>query len=242
MHFNSFLQFLNSFYIEEVEAAQRSNNRERIARMVFNVDLEENQDLSTESNRRQAMRTARCVKILGKGVVKVVHRCDAAKESNELDLSDCQLMQMPDAIYHLMRNTTLVSCSLADNTISKIPPKFPLSFNQLTELNLANNRVSVLPQEMAQCTHLQTLNISANSMVSLPPVLFNLPSLVHLNASKNFIADVEVEALLGSSSLEQVNLEENPLNPHTHAQLTHIQNIRITLSVRQREEWEDLSI
>ena len=27
-----------------------------VIRMVFNVDLEENQDLSTESNRRQAMR------------------------------------------------------------------------------------------------------------------------------------------------------------------------------------------
>ena len=29
-------------------------------------------------------RTARAVKILGKGVVKVVHRCDAAKESQAL--------------------------------------------------------------------------------------------------------------------------------------------------------------
>lgn len=29
-------------------------------------------------------RTARCVKILGKGVVKVVHRCDQAKENNTL--------------------------------------------------------------------------------------------------------------------------------------------------------------
>ena len=30
------------------------------------------------------MRTARCVRILGKGVVKVVHRCDDAKENNVL--------------------------------------------------------------------------------------------------------------------------------------------------------------
>ena len=32
-------------------------------------------------------RTARCVKILGKGVVKVVHRCDAAKENQQLGQS-----------------------------------------------------------------------------------------------------------------------------------------------------------
>ena len=32
------------------------------------------------------MRTARCVRILGKGVVKVVHRCDDAKENNVLGI------------------------------------------------------------------------------------------------------------------------------------------------------------
>jgi hypothetical protein len=30
------------------------------------------------------VRTARCVKILGKGVVKVVHRCNDAKENSNL--------------------------------------------------------------------------------------------------------------------------------------------------------------
>ena len=30
------------------------------------------------------VRTARCVKMMGKGVVKVVHRCDDAKENNNL--------------------------------------------------------------------------------------------------------------------------------------------------------------
>ena len=33
-------------------------------------------------------RTARCVKILGKGVVKVVHRCDDAKENQKLGMYD----------------------------------------------------------------------------------------------------------------------------------------------------------
>jgi len=41
---------------------------------------------------------------------------------------------------------------------------------------------------------------------------------------------------------EQLNLEENPLSPTTHNLLNNITNIRITMSVRQREEWEDLSI
>jgi len=48
------------------------------------------------------------------------------------DLSECQLMQVPDAVYHLLRNTTLTSCNLASNVISKIPAKFPSKFSYIT--------------------------------------------------------------------------------------------------------------
>lgn len=243
MHFAAFIEFLNSLYIEEVEIASRTNNQERVARMVFNGDFEESlNNFGQESNRRQAMRTARCVKILGKGVVKVVHRCDEAKENNTLDLSGCQLMQMPNAIYHLMKNTPLVTCTLANNVINKIPPKFPISFNLLVELDISNNRISSLPTEMSSCTQLENINISSNSFVTLPPVLLEMPTLAKINAGKNFIADVDVEAVVSCSNIEQLNLEDNPLSPATHQRLQEVESIRITLSPRQREEWEDLSI
>jgi hypothetical protein len=45
-------------------------------------------------------------------------------------------MQMPDAVYHLMRETPLLQCSLASNVIAKIPPKFFISFNNLTGIHL----------------------------------------------------------------------------------------------------------
>eukprot|EP00088_Acartia_fossae_P031861 TRINITY_DN3265_c0_g1_i2.p1 TRINITY_DN3265_c0_g1~~TRINITY_DN3265_c0_g1_i2.p1 ORF type:complete len:245 (-),score=80.58 TRINITY_DN3265_c0_g1_i2:69-803(-) len=244
MNFVYFLDFLNSFYIEEVEAANRVTRQERVARMVFNRD--DNNDitdrLTQETHRRQAMRTARCVRILGKGVVKVVHRCDDAKENNVLDLSGCQLMQMPDAVFHLMRNTALVTCNLSNNVITKIPPKLPLNFNLITELNLSANRISSLPQEMVNCSQLQQLDISSNSFVALPPVLFQLPALANINASTNFIADVEIDELENCCSLEAVNLEENPLTPDTHQKINNVVNIRIRVTARQTEEWEDLSI
>ena len=50
-----------------------------------------------------AERAAQGVKMLGAGVVKVVHRCEDAKETKILDLSSCSLTQVPDAIYFLMR-------------------------------------------------------------------------------------------------------------------------------------------
>ncbi|XP_037931629.1 leucine-rich repeat-containing protein 20-like [Teleopsis dalmanni] len=65
-------------------------------------------------------------------VVKVVERCENAQENNTLDLSECQLMHIPDAVYHLMRNTELKTCDLSCNVIKKIPPKFALKFNLIT--------------------------------------------------------------------------------------------------------------
>ena len=80
--------------------------------------------------------------------------------------------------------------------------------------------------------------------------LFSLPALINLNARKNFIADVDVELLLNRSSnnnasnstLESLNLEDNPLNRDCQEALENIDSIRITMTPRELEEWEDLSI
>jgi len=175
--------------------------------------------------------------------MRVVERVNDCKENGgRLDLSDCQLMQVPDAVFLLMKNTTLNSCSLAGNLITKIPPKLAMSFSLITELNLANNRISALPNEMSNCTQLETIDISANSFVQLPPVLIEIPSLNKVNASKNFIADVEIQAMVSCPNLEHINLEENPINKYVYEELTKITSIRVLLSPREQEEWEDLSV
>jgi len=167
---------------------------------------------------------------------------DSKENGGSLDLSDCQLVQVPDAVFLLMKNTTLHSCSLAGNLITKIPPKLAMSFSLITELNLANNRISALPSEMSNCSQLETIDISANSFVQLPPVLIEIPSLNKVNASKNFIADVEIDAMVGCTNLEHVNLEENPLNKNVYEDLAKITSIRVLLSPREQEDWEDLSV
>lgn len=48
------------------------------------------------------------------------------------DLSECQLVQVPDAVYHLMRNTELKTCDISSNVIKKIPPKFAVKFSLIT--------------------------------------------------------------------------------------------------------------
>lgn len=41
-------------------------------------------------------------------------------------------MQVPDAVYHLMRHTELKRCNLSGNVITKIPPKFAVKFSLIT--------------------------------------------------------------------------------------------------------------
>ena len=73
--------------------------------------------------------------------------------------------------------------------------------------------------------------------------LFSIPALTTINARKNFIADLDVEVLLNKeSNLETLNLEENPLNRDCQESLANIDTIRITMTPRELEEWEDLSI
>jgi len=44
-------------------------------------------------------------------------------------------MQIPDAVYHLMRHTELKRCDLSGNVITKIPPKFAVKFSLITGKN-----------------------------------------------------------------------------------------------------------
>ena len=51
--------------------------------MVFGEFIDNNSPRD-EASRLQALRAANCIKILGKGVIRVVHRVDDARENNNL--------------------------------------------------------------------------------------------------------------------------------------------------------------
>ena len=55
-------------------------------------------------------------------------------------------------------------------------------------------------------------------------------------------SDVDVEAMISCRTLESVNLEENPLSREVSEAMANINNIRITITPREVEEWEDLSL
>ena len=110
------------------------------------------------------------------------------------------------------------------------------------ELDLSNNRISMLPGEMTNCTQLESIDISSNSFVTLPPVLAEMPSITKIIARKNYVAELDVEVVASLGNLATLNLEENPLNKTTYEDLERLTSLQILLSPRTMEEWEDLSI
>ncbi|XP_058447311.1 leucine-rich repeat-containing protein 20 isoform X2 [Malaya genurostris] len=176
-------------------------------------------------------------------VAKVVTRCEEASETKKLNLSECELIQVPDAVYHLMRHTELKTCDLSGNVITKISPKFAIKFSLITDLNLSHNQMAKLPDELADLHSLQMLDISHNSFITLPAVVFKMQKLRELRANNNAIIDIDRDEIITSDSLELVDLRHNPLTPMCHELLKNANvSFRIELSEREKEEWEDLTI
>ncbi|XP_065170144.1 leucine-rich repeat protein soc-2 homolog isoform X1 [Atheta coriaria] len=179
---------------------------------------------------------------MASAVTRVIHRCEDAQETQQLDLSECQLMQVPDAVYHLMRHTELKSCDLSGNDITKISPKFTVKFSLISSLNLSHNQMAKLPEEIKDLANLTRLDISHNSYISLPDAIFKIPNLQELNASHNYITDVEIDLIKAAPSLQVLDLSVNPLTPRCHDHLSSISAVRVTLTPREKEDWEDLTI
>ncbi|XP_065083848.1 leucine-rich repeat-containing protein 20 isoform X2 [Ochlerotatus camptorhynchus] len=176
-------------------------------------------------------------------VAKVVNRCGEAAESKQLNLSECELIQVPDAVYHLMRHTELKTCDLSGNVITKISPKFAIKFSLITDLNLSHNQLAKLPDELADLHSLEMLDISYNSFITLPAVVFKMPKLRELRAHNNAIIDIDRDEIITSDSLELVDLRHNPLTAMCHELLNNANvTFRIQLSEREKEDWEDLTI
>lgn len=56
------------------------------------------------------------------------------------------------------------------------------------------------------------------------------------------VTDVEVERLQEAPALQEVDLRENPLSSGCHNALQPVTTLRIHLSPRQIEDWEDLTV
>uniref|UniRef100_A0A6M2DVU9 Putative leucine-rich repeat lrr protein associated with apoptosis in muscle tissue n=1 Tax=Xenopsylla cheopis TaxID=163159 RepID=A0A6M2DVU9_XENCH len=197
-----------------------------------------NQTNNTDANANNMGAMMICSRLAGRAIIRVVGRCEDAQENNNLDLSECQLMQVPDAVYHLMRHTELKTCDLSGNVITKIPPKFATNFNLITDLNLSHNQMAKLPDELVDLGNLERLDISHNTFIALPNVVFKIPNLMRVYANHNHIADVDTDKLRNAPSLREIDLRNNPLLPRAHGRLKQLTFPEIKISEIEEEEWD----
>ena len=240
MDFITFNDFLNCVYVPPTEANQRPSPDEVLEGLLMMYSGEA-PDITTP-NENIARKTVQGLKVIGAGVVKIVHKCKDARESSILDLNSCTLLHVPDGVLYLMKHYDVVKCDLSNNLLSRMSPKFGSCFSNITSLNLSMNQISSLPKEIALCKKLEKISISSNCLVVFPYILLEIEELRNVDISKNYIADIDEEAIEGQINLEEINLEENPLSEATHRNMSKIVKMKILLSERIYEEWEDLTI
>ncbi|XP_045214384.2 leucine-rich repeat-containing protein 20-like [Mercenaria mercenaria] len=154
-------------------------------------------------------------------VARVARRLEAAKETQVLDLSKCELMKIPDAVYFMLKDSVVNKCDLSDNIIKRIPSKFCTKFQALTELQLQGNSLSSLPEEIRNMEELKVLDISNNKFESLP-VFYECPKLSTITAKENKITELDFERLRKMASLRELDLQDNPLPEELQQQLKDI--------------------
>ncbi|XP_033111472.1 leucine-rich repeat-containing protein 20-like [Anneissia japonica] len=163
-------------------------------------------------------------------VANVVNRCESGKESWSLDLSNCGLKSVPDAIFHLMRNTTVLTCDMSGNQLQKLPAKLAIQFCDMSEFNASGNRLNALPDEFGNLAMLTYLNLSKNRFVKVPEAVYNMVSVTHLDLCNNQLNELDAGKLREMKSLKVINLKNNPLTSENCHQLINFCGIEVKTS------------
>jgi len=106
----------------------------------------------------------------------------------------------------------------SSNALLRLRP-FPSSWTHHLEiLDLSENRLVVLKEQSFQHLHaLTTLNLSNNSLSSLPTLFHSRTKLKVLNVSKNNLSTIHLQELgFDTTALEELNVSENALTHVPH--------------------------
>lgn len=109
---------------------------------------------------------------------------------------------------------------LDHNALSELPELLFLVLPKLRMCDLSNNRLHTLPESIAACRWLETLDVHQNRLTSLPVDLNQLDRLVTLNAVDNRLSSIPIEwysfalhrdARTDRRPLQTLALKKNPM-------------------------------
>lgn len=125
-------------------------------------------------------------------------------DTNELDLSELNLEQLPN-IFHLAPiNTKLESLNLTSNYLKSLPPGFS-QLKSLKELDLNYNNFETFPLEICKIITLDFLKLIGNALRELPSEISQLRALKTLGLNRNNFEKLPL-AVCSIKSLENLYL------------------------------------
>ena len=122
-----------------------------------------------------------------------------------------RIRQVPATAFTSALTRSLRWLILTDNQVSLLPEELGLC-THLQKLMLSGNRLEQLPEQMIGCTALELLRIAANRFTALPECVFSLPRLAWLAYAGNPFSDSS-EAI----ARQQVDSKRNTINWHNLA-------------------------
>ncbi|KAK0134352.1 Leucine-rich repeat-containing protein 59 [Merluccius polli] len=96
--------------------------------------------------------------------------------------------------------------------LSEVPVKELAAFRKATVLDLSCNNITSLPPEFCKLTHLVKVDLSKNQLTCLPDDLGNLGNLQHLDLYNNKLPGLPV-SFSQLRNLKWLDLKDNPLEP-----------------------------
>ncbi|KAJ8286528.1 hypothetical protein GJAV_G00040180 [Gymnothorax javanicus] len=127
-----------------------------------------------------------------------------------LDLSSCELYEVPAAAFSICRVLQKKVFILHSNELKSLVPKGGSisCLATLKVLDLHENKLTSLPDDIGQLKSLQVMNLEKNHIKALPDSIGDLRLLQTLNVKKNRLS--QLPASLGHlSSLRTLDLSEN---------------------------------
>ncbi|XP_052762950.1 leucine-rich repeat-containing protein 20-like [Mya arenaria] len=164
-------------------------------------------------------------------VARVARRVEEAKETKHLDLSNCELRMIPDAIYFMLKDVELTTCDLSKNSLKKIPPKFCTKFPSITGIDIQQNLIVSLPDEMKELTELTRLDVSNNKLETFPEQICDCPKLQLVSLRENRMSDLNITKVQSMPALKGLDVQDNPLSPETVSKLAGIDQPSVLFGV-----------
>ena len=143
---------------------------------------------------------------------------DQAIDQACIELEQKSLVALKQALLKQnLNNQALQNLTHVPDELDAIRAWFANEKNQgalqtVTQLNLNNCNLPMIPPEIKRLTNLQVLNLSSNKIAAIPPNAFlGLASLQELHLENNQITAISENAFLGLSSLQTLRLNYNKI-------------------------------